>query len=325
MSDPAADAKAVKAHALAEGFELVGIARAEPIASQLLDDWLDRGFDAGLWYVRDSRDERLDPSKLLPGVKSVVSVAIAYEHDDPQPPEEPHGVVARYARGRDYHNVFNRPLRRLRAFIEQQVPGAVAYASCDTRPVMEKAWAQRAGLGWIGKNGLLIAPPFGSYVLLGSVLTTADLAADSPHPDRCGTCRACLPACPTDALVKERYVDARECLSYHTIEHRNPLPEGIAARLKGRLFGCDLCQEPCPWNRNAERPRARLGQALAQNPERAFVPLSKLLRSSKEELESFTARTPLARAGVEGLQRTAAALEANDEVRPPDQVKDYSA
>lgn len=313
MSDPVADAQAVKAAALAEGFDLVGIARAGKLPDALLDAWLDRGFDAGLWYVRDSRNERLDPSLLLPGVKSVISVAVAYGQDDPPPPDEPYGVVSRYARGRDYHNVFNRPLRRLRSFVERQVPGTVAYASVDSRPVMEKAWAQRAGLGWIGKNGLLIAPPFGSYVLLGCVLTTAELAADTPHPDRCGTCRACLSSCPTDALTVERYVDARRCLSFHTIEHRDPLPPDIASKLAGRLFGCDLCQEPCPWNREAKPSGARLGQAMGSDPARAFVPLSQLLSSSDEQLDAFAKSTPLARAGSQGLARTARALAQAEE------------
>lgn len=315
MIDPAAGAQAVKEAALAEGFDLVGIARVEPLPEALLDDWLDRGFDAGLWYVRDSRNERLDPGLLLPGVKSVVSVAVAYGHPDPAPPDEPHGVVSRYARGRDYHNVFNRPLRRLRSFVERLVPGSVAYASCDSRPVMEKAWAQRAGLGWIGKNGLLIAPPFGSYVLLGCVLTTAELAADAPHPDRCGTCRACLSSCPTNALTHERYVDARRCLSFHTIEHRDPLPDDIAPRLAGRLFGCDLCQEPCPWNRDAKPSGARLGHSMGTDTARAFVPLSRLLNASPEQLDDFAKGTPLARAGAQGLARTARALAraADDE------------
>ncbi|MFM2152935.1 MAG: hypothetical protein RL199_1370 [Pseudomonadota bacterium] len=306
--DPTEAAAAVKAAAKAHGFDLVGIAPAAPLDPGPLDRWLANGWDADLWYVRQSRDERLDVSRVLPGARSVVAVAVNYRHEDEPAPEEGHGVVARYARGRDYHNVLRRPLRRLRDAIEEIVPGSTGYASCDARPVMEKAWANLAGLGWVGKNGCFIAPPYGSWVLLGCVVTTAELAADRPHPDRCGTCTACLMSCPTDAIPQPRFVDARKCLSFHTIEHQQPLPPGIAEKLSGRLFGCDLCQEPCPWNREAEPAAGRLGQALAPRPGQSFVPLESLLRSSREEVEARVAGTALARAGADGLVRTARAL-----------------
>lgn len=304
----------VKAAARAEGFDLVGIARAEPIDAGPLDRWLSEGWDAGLGYMRGSRDERLDVTRVLPGARSVVAVAVSYRHPPAEtPPSEPHGVVARYARGRDYHNVLNRPLRRLRAAVERIVPGSVAYASCDTRPVMEKAWAQRAGLGWIGKNGVLIAPPHGSWVLLGCVVTTAELVPDAPHPERCGTCRACIPACPTDAIPEPRFVDARRCIAFHTIEHRDPLPDEIARGLSGRLFGCDLCQDVCPWNRAEGPVPGRLGQGLAPRAGQGFVPLSALLRGTDEEVAQRIAATPLARTGVEGLRRTARALAGSED------------
>ncbi len=310
--DPAQAALLVKQAALSEGFDLVGIARAEPLDPGPLDRWLSNGWDAGLWYVRQSRDERLDVERVLPGAKSVVAVAISYRHDEPAPPEEPHGVVARYARGRDYHNVFRRPLRRLRDAIESIVPGSVGYASCDSRPVMEKAWAARAGLGWIGKNGCLISPAYGSYLLLGCVVATAELAPDEPHPERCGTCEACLPSCPTGAIPEPGFIDAGRCISFHTIEHQEPIPEAVAKRLSGRLFGCDLCQEVCPWNRRETPEAGRLGRAMSPRETQAFVPLSRLLTGSREEIEAQIAGTPLARAGHAGLLRTARSLREND-------------
>jgi len=306
---PTHAAARIKQAALAEGFDLVGIAAARPLDPGPLDHWLSQGFDADLRYMRQSRDERLDVSRLLPGARSVIAVAIGCRPgEEPAQPDEPHGVVARYARGRDYHNVLNRPLRRLRALTEQLVPGSTGYASCDFRPVMEKAWASLAGLGWVGKNGCFIAPPFGSYVLLGCVITTAALEPDAPHPDRCGTCTACLPACPTGALEQPRFVDARRCIAYHTIEHPLAIPAPVAQQLSGRLFGCDLCQEPCPWNRAASPATGRLGLALSPQPERAFVPLASLLRSSREQVTALAAGTPLARAGVDGLLRTSRIL-----------------
>jgi epoxyqueuosine reductase len=313
---PAADAARaaadVKAVARAEGFDLVGIAAAVPLDPAPLDRWLAEGWDATLGYVRDSRDERLDVSRVLPGARSVVAVAVSYRHPGEAPPDEPYGVVARYARGRDYHNVLRRPLRRLREAVERIVPGSVGYASCDTRPVMEKAWAQRAGLGWIGKNGCLIAPPFGSFVLLGCVVTTAELAPDAPHPERCGTCAACLPSCPTNALETPRFVDANRCLAYHTIEHRDPLPEPIARGLSKRLFGCDLCQDACPWNRHELPATGRLHAGFTPHPGQSFVPLSALLKSTPEEISARILATPLARTGPEGLVRTAKALAENE-------------
>lgn len=301
----------VKAQAKAEGFDLVGVAPATPLASERLDRWVERGWDAGLWYVRESRNERLDPSLLLPGVRSVVVVAFAYDHAEPAPPPVPHGTVSRYARGRDYHNVVRRPMKRLREYLKSLDEGVGVYTSCDTRPVMEKAWAERAGLGWIGKNGLLIAPPYGSYVLLGCLFTTLELVADVPHPDRCGTCTACIPACPTNAIVEPRYVDAGKCLSYLTIENRAPMPQSVRDKLSKRLFGCDLCQEVCPWNRHPRGPSASsLGRALEQNQDRAHVTLEPFVGGSSEERQAFIQATPLARAGEEGLLRTARALLA---------------
>lgn len=173
---------------------------------------------------------------------------------------------------------------------------------------MEKQWAQRAGLGWIGKNGTLIAPPYGSWVLLGCVVTTAVLAPDAPHPDRCGTCVACLSSCPTDAIPEPRYVDAGRCLSFHTIEHQEPLPAAIAENVAGRLFGCDLCQEPCPWNREPQLGTGRLHAGLAPGEGRSFVSLESLLKRSDDELDAFAQGTPLARAGAKGLRRTAEAI-----------------
>jgi len=306
---PSELSRRVKDVARAQGFDLVGVARAEPLDAAPLDHWLDQKWDAGLSYVRDSRDGRLDPSLVLPGVRSVVAVAVAYRHPDPAPPEVPHGIVARYARGRDYHNVMRRPLKRLRAAIESLAPGSTGYASCDSRPVMEKAWAQRAGLGWIGKNGCLIAPPFGSWVLLGSVLTTAELMPEDPHPDRCGSCVACLSSCPTDAIPEPRYVDANRCISYHTIEHRNPLPPEVAKGLGGRIFGCDACQEVCPWNRDGGELPGALGQELRPRDGQSFVTLSSL-EDSAEALAARIHGTPLARAAAEGLRRTALAIKS---------------
>jgi len=296
------ESEQVKARAHELGFDLCGIAAAHPLDPAPLDRWLSKGWDANLSYVRERREERLDPSRLLPGAASVIVVAASYAPgaDDPQPaPGEL--LVARYARGRDYHNVLLKPVRKLAAWLRSF--GARVYAEVDAGAVMEKAWAQEAGLGWIGKNGCLIHERLGSWLLLGALITDASLAPDMPHPDRCGECILCIPACPTGAIAEPRYVDSNRCIAYHTIEHRQAIPEEIASRAGGRIFGCDACQDVCPWNRRA--PPGALVQLRARTPSlRAADVLALTPAEARRRFEG----TPLMRAGRDGLVRTALAL-----------------
>ena len=292
----------LKARARELGFDLCGIATAKTLDPARLDRWLDSGWDASLGYVRERRAERLDPSLLVPKAASVIVVAASYAPgpDDPQPaPGEL--VVARYARGRDYHNVVLKPARKLAAWLRGF--GAQVYCEVDTGAVLEKAWAQEAGLGWIGKNGCLINERLGSWLLLGALVTDAPLEADAPHPDRCGDCALCIPACPTGAFPEPRYVDSARCIAYHTIEHRDPIPPALAARFRGRIFGCDACQEACPWNRRA--PPLTLVQLRARTPSlRADEVLALTASSARKRFEG----SPLSRAGRDGLVRTALAI-----------------
>ncbi len=296
-------AAAVKAQALSLGFDLCGVARAHPLDPSALDKWLGAGWDAGLKYVRERREARLDPSLLLPGARSVIALAASYA---PQPGEEtPDGelIVARYARGRDYHNVVLKPARKLAAWLRSQ--GARVYCEVDTGAVMEKAWAQEAGLGWIGKNGCLIHERLGSWLLLGALVTDAELAPDSPHPDRCGDCIACMPACPTAAIPEPRFIDARRCLAYHTIEHRGPIPPELSSLAPGRVFGCDICQDVCPWNR---RPRPGTLVQLRARPEQTALSLNDILALDTATAWARYEGTPLLRAGRDGLVRSALAV-----------------
>ena len=292
----------VKARARELGFDLCGIARARPLPPERLDRWLEQGWDAGLAYVRQRREERLDPSLLVPGARSVVAVAASYA-PAPGDPEPAPGelAVARYARGRDYHNVLLKPVRKLAAWLRER--GAKVYAEVDAGAVMEKAWAQEAGIGWIGKNGCLIHERLGSWLLLGALVTDAALEPDAPHADRCGECTLCIPACPTDAIREARYVDSGRCIAYHTIEHRDPIPEEVARRMGQRIFGCDACQDACPWNRRA--PPAGLIQLRART---ASLSLAEVLSLTAEEARSRFEGTPLMRAGRDGLVRTALAI-----------------
>ena len=292
----------VKARASELGFDLCGIARAHSLPPQRLDHWLERGWDAGLEYVRARREERLDPSRLVAGARSVVVVAASYG-PAPEDPEPAPGElsIARYARGRDYHNVVLKPVRKLAAWLRDH--GASVYVEVDAGAVMEKAWAQEAGVGWIGKNGCLIHERFGSWLLLGALITDAELEADAPHPDRCGDCALCLPACPTEAIREPRYVDSARCIAYHTIEHRGAIPEDVARRAGRRLFGCDACQDVCPWNR-----RAAPATLVQLRPRTASLRLDDVLSLTHAQARQRFEGTPLLRAGRDGLVRTALAV-----------------
>ena len=305
----------IKARARELGFDLCGIARAHPLDPGPLDRWLGNGWDADLGYIKARRDERLNPDRVLPGARSVIALAASY---GPQPGEgEPDAlaltgealperelIVARYARGRDYHNVILKPARKLAAWIRTGFNARV-YCEVDTGAVMEKPWAQEAGLGWIGKNGCLIHERLGSWLLLGALVTDLELDADAPHPDRCGDCIACIPACPTNAIPEPRFVDATRCLAYHTIEHRGPIPLDLAARGPGRVFGCDICQDVCPWNRRA-RPGTLV--QLRARPGQEALNLSDVLALTPESARARFEGTPLARAGRDGLVRSALAV-----------------
>lgn len=288
---------AVKRIAREVGFDLCGIARSEPGEEDArLQAWLARGLHGEMRYMERRRDVR----ELLPGCRAVIALAVNYYW----PRAMPDGPrVSRYAWGEDYHRVLGRMLRRLVGALEAALPGERFLACCDTAPVMEKAWAQRAGIGWIGKNGCLLTRAYGSWVFLAVVLTTAPLEADAPHPDRCGSCERCLRACPTDAFVAPRVVDARKCIPYLTIEQWKPIPPAV--RVAPWAFGCDVCQEVCPWNRRA-RPTSR--PEFAPRPELAEPDVRSWIFLDGPGFRARFGDTALARPGRRGLARNALAV-----------------
>ncbi|MCC6696052.1 MAG: tRNA epoxyqueuosine(34) reductase QueG [Candidatus Hydrogenedentes bacterium] len=242
-------ARAVKEHASLEGFDACGIAAAASIDPEdRLGEWLRSGYHADMDWMERTRDMRQDVQKKLPGTRSVVVVARNYYAPRPKAAEGS-VKVARYAWGRDYHRVLLKPLRRLARFIESLEDGAETYCCIDSGPVLEKAWAVRAGLGWLGKNSLVLRRDLGSWFFLGTILTTVELEHDSPIPDQCGSCRLCIEACPTDAIVEPKVVDSLRCIPYQTIENRGTIPEELQPQFEGWVFGCDICQDVCPWNR----------------------------------------------------------------------------
>lgn len=267
---PATPAERIRAKARALGFAAVGFGPAEhPGDGTRLRRWLDAGHAGSMAYMEETAASRASPDRRFPGVRSVVAVALAHDpgrRDGPPPPSSPglRGVIARYARGRDYHPVMEGRLKRLRdAVVRAGGPGTRAWWAVDHVPVMDRALARNAGLGFFGKNTMLLSPRLGSWLLLGEVLTTLDLPPDPAPAGSCGTCTRCLDACPTAAFPAPFVLDARRCVSYLTIENRGPIPEDLRPGVGTMVFGCDLCQEVCPWNRFARkasdadlRPRA---------------------------------------------------------------------
>jgi epoxyqueuosine reductase len=279
------------------GFDLAGLARAEPIPREVLVDWLAAGFHADLDWMKERLEERLDVTRLLPGAQTVLALACNYwRGDEPSP-------IARYARGRDYHATMRDRLRALRRMLRERFPWVHDYAEVDAGAVMEKVWAARAGLGTVGKNGCFITPRFGSWVVLAvMVLDAAVDAYASPAPtDVCEECRLCLDACPTDAFPAPRVVDARACLSYQTIENEGPIPEKLRASMGHLVFGCDICQEVCPHNATPLEAQTRFAPR-----EVATVPVRRLAGMTRDEYQRWVPGTALARAGYDGLRRNAA-------------------
>lgn len=241
---------ALKDQARSLGFEPVGLAALPgdgrmPLRNAALERWLEAGHQAGMAWMADPRRRELN--SLLPGVRSLLAVGLNYHVAIRRTPGSL--AVARYGWGRDYHRVIDGRLRRLGRWLEEQCPGVAWRACVDSAPLLDKAWAEQAGLGWIGKNGNLIHPRRGSWMLIGHLLTTADLPGDAPSEPLCGRCSRCLEACPTGAISEPFVVDANRCLAYHTIENRDDtLPAAMAAAMGPWVAGCDICQDVCPWN-----------------------------------------------------------------------------
>jgi epoxyqueuosine reductase len=240
----------IKQAAFDVGFHAVGLARVDAADQQnrdRLNAWLNQGYHADMTWM--AAPKRQEIHHVMPSVRSVISVALNYytphaHSDDPR-----HAKISRYGWGRDYHRVMQKRLKALALWMAEQIPDVETRYYVDTGPVQDKVWAERAGIGWVAKNGNLITRHYGSWVFLGEILTNLELIPDRPHLPHCGTCTRCILACPTQAIAAPFVVDANRCIAYHTIENRDDtLPEAIAAQLSGWVAGCDICQDVCPWN-----------------------------------------------------------------------------
>lgn len=251
----------IKQDALQLGFDACGIAQIVPIEQEMneLHQWLNRGYGADLRYMEQHIEMRANPCELLPSARSMIMVLLNYYPREFQPVDAPH--IAAYAYGNDYHYIVKSKLSRLVEQIKEYAntdkigatPSEAEYlVFCDSAPVMERTWAVRAGLGWIGKSNMLINPTLGTFTFIGTLITSLELESDTPIASRCGRCTACIDNCPTQALIGAYHLDARKCLSYHTIESRAEVPQFDTTRANHTLYGCDACQLACPWNRFAQ-------------------------------------------------------------------------
>lgn len=316
MSDSVSNSRSeasrrVKAVARECGFQLVGIAPAvSPPGFPQLQEWIRAGYAGEMAYLPRREAAYEHPRHVSPPVRSLILVAVDYQTQAPQPTGPTGGRVARYAWGTaDYHDLLRTSLRRLADQIHGQFPGVTTRIAVDTAPLLERDYARLAGLGWFGKNTLLINKRQGSWLLLGAVLTDLDLEPDEPHAtSHCGTCTRCLDVCPTEAFVAPCVLDARRCISYLTIELRGPIPEPLREGLGQWLFGCDLCQDVCPWNR-----KPAPGGSAEFSPREGLNPADPLeiLQMTPDTFQQRFSGTPLDRPGFDGLRRNAAIVVGN--------------
>ena len=299
-----------KAHAFALGFDLVGIAALGPAeTSPAFEAWLAEGRAGTMEYLARGAEKRRDTRRPLPGTTHAIVVALDYGG------KEPGGPVARYARGLDYHDVIDARLRELHHRLEADAGGAIlGKPYVDTGPLLERDLARRAGLGWFGKNTNLLNPGLGSFFFLAALVVDLELEPDAPfESDRCGTCTRCIEACPTQAITAPRELDATRCISYLTIEHKGEIPEEFHAPMGELIYGCDICQDVCPWNvrfaRENRVPEFEPRPVLASND--AGTIARELLEMSQEEFSASFKGSPMKRAKLRGLQRNAAVVLGN--------------
>ncbi len=300
----------IKSKALEIGFHKIGIAKAEKLSSEgeHLTEWLNRGNHASMQWMEKNTEKRVDPREIVPHAQSVISVALNYYTPEKHDPDADEGKISRYAWGDDYHIHVTKRIQTLFDCIKQMSPESDGRYYVDTGPVMDKVWAARAGIGWQGKHTNLITKEFGSWVFLGEIITTLKLDCDSPMEDFCGTCTACIDACPTDAIHDPYVVDSNKCISYLTIEHRGSIAESLGKKFDQWIYGCDICQDVCPWNR------------FQQETETAeFFPriwnidpkLDELKNISQEEFSKRFKNSPVKRTKREGIIRNATVVLNN--------------
>lgn len=292
----------VKTTAYSLGFNFCGIAKAQKLDedARRLESWLNNGFNGKMSYMENYFDLRIDPTKLVPGAKSVITLLLNYfpaQHQNPDAPQ-----ISKYAYGKDYHEVIKNKLKIFLQLLKENMGEINGRGFTDSAPVLERTWAQKSGLGWVGKNGNLITKDNGSFFFIATLITDLELEADNPFvKDYCGTCTKCIDSCPTEAILPNKVIEANKCISYFTIELKDLIiPGEMKGRFENKMFGCDICQEVCPWNRFS-KPTTEI----------EFTPLNEVLNFSKSDWEEITEesfkvvfkKSPLKRSKFEGIKR----------------------
>lgn len=294
----------IKQYALSLGFDACGICRAtDSEQEERYMQWLAENGHAGMEYMARNIDKRLDPRLLIDGARSIISVALNYYPERRLPDEVPQ--FAYYAYGKDYHDIVREKLNRLLEWIQSRYPEVTGRGFSDSAPVLERFWAAQAGLGFIGKNTLLIIPKKGSYFFLGELIIDMELEYDSPISLNCGKCRRCLDACPPGALEKPHYLNANKCISYQTIENKGDISPTVLPLLSNNVYGCDICQKVCPWNRYA-KPHST--PELMPSEEFLSLDLKKLIDMDEEDYRRIFYKSAIKRAKFPGLKRNVAAI-----------------
>ena len=287
------------------GFDLVGFAKADELVEETkrLTEWLENGYQAGMAYMERNKDKRKDVSLILEGAKSVISLAVNYFTDHRFSEDKNTGKVSRYAWGKDYHLIIWEMLEELKIELQNIDPGFKCKSYVDTGPVMDKAWAVKAGLGWLGKHTNVINREFGSWIFIANIISDYEFDYSNPIPDYCGSCTACIDACPTDAIVSEYVVDSNKCISYLTIENKGEIGSSFIGKFDGWVFGCDICQDVCPWNIKFLQP----SKIADFNPKDGHkeIQLSEINMLNDLEFKKRFADTPILRTKLSGLKRNA--------------------
>ena len=302
MSKPISNTGIVKNMARNLGFEFCGIAAAKPLDADArrLENWLNKGFHGKMSYMERHFELRVNPQKLVPGAKSVITLLLNYYPAQQQQPESPR--IAKYAFGKDYHEVIREKLNVFLANLKLELGDIQGKGFVDSAPVLERSWAQRSGLGWIGRNGNLITKEAGSFYFIATLITDLELVPDDPFAkDYCGTCRRCMDACPTDAILEDKVIDGSRCISYFTIELKDALiPEPFKNKLEGWAFCCDTCQDVCLWNRFS---KAHTQEAFTPIPEILNLSRNEWMEMTEENFRRIFKESPLKRTKWKGMMR----------------------
>ncbi|NMB80548.1 MAG: tRNA epoxyqueuosine(34) reductase QueG [Ignavibacteria bacterium] len=293
------------------GFDLIGFAKAEELIDETnhLKKWLDLGYQSGMDYMNRNFEKRKDVKQILPDAKSVISLAINYYTDHKHNHNLETGKISRYAWGKDYHLIIWEKLELLEEYLQELDPGFKSISYVDTGPVMDKAWAVRSGIGWLGKHTNVITQEIGSWIFIATIITNQEFQYNEVIPDHCGTCKACIEACPTNAIVSEYVVDANKCISYLTIENKGEISKEFNNKFEQWLFGCDICQDICPWNNKfSTTTREKEFEPLS----RTELKLNEVLNLNEEEFLNNFETSPIKRAKLSGLKRNASFIINNN-------------